>query len=296
MTEIKDRIRSWWANNPMTYGQDHGSTTFIDKHGKTVSVEYGSREFFTLADETFYSWNAPLHGPDGPFSELFPFQKYHGKKVLEVGCGMGCMAMAWANNGANISAVDLNPVAIEQTRRRFEIFDLQGDIKEADGESLPFDDNSFDYAYSWGVLHHSPDTARSVAELLRVLKPGGEAGVMLYNRNSILHAYQIRWVEGFLNMESRFLNDKELASRYSDGGREEGNPFTWPVTRSETGKMLLNKCEDLNITTLGTDVPFVLDHLLPDFGGKSLSQRMLNALAKRWGWSLWITFCKPLPR
>ncbi len=294
-TNIKARIRDWWAGNPMTYGLNHGATTFVDEQGRTVEVPFGSRAFFERADQTFHSWNAPLHGPEGPFTWLFPFERFRGKRILEVGCGMGCMAMHWAKRGALVTAVDLNPVAVAQTRARFAAFGLEGIIREADGESLPFEAGSFDYVYSWGALHHSPAIARSVGELLRVLVPGGEAGVMLYHRHSLLHAYQIRWVEGFLNMESRFLDPVALTSRYSDSGREEGNPFTWPVTRAEVFDDLFHGYDRLAVKVLGTDVPSVLDHLLPRFGSRMLPRPLIKALARRWGWSLWITGSKPVP-
>jgi ubiquinone/menaquinone biosynthesis C-methylase UbiE len=294
--DLKANIRDWWANHPMTYGLDHGSTEFVDQNGVTQTVDFGSRAFFQRADETFFSWNTPLHGPAGPFSRLFPFERFKGKRVLEVGCGMGCMAMQWALQGAEVAAVDLNPVAVEQTRRRFAAFGLPGDIREADGENLPFDTDSFDYVYSWGVLHHSPHTAKSVGHLLRVLKPGGESGVMLYHRHSLLHAYQTRWVEGFLNMEDAFLDEVALAGRYSDGGRDEGNPHTWPVTRQEVRDVLFKGYDEVEIRTLGTEVGSVLDHLLPGLGSRILPRSILKALARRWGWSLWITGRKPAMR
>ena len=79
--------------------------------------------------------------------------------------------MNWARHRAEITAVDLNPVSVAQTRRRFDLFELKGDIRQADTETLPFADDSFDYVYSWGVLHHTPGTAKAVAEIRRVLNP-----------------------------------------------------------------------------------------------------------------------------
>ena len=139
--------------------------------------------------------------------------------------------MNWAQQGAKITAVDLNPTAVSQTKTRFNIFKLEGDIRECDAEHLPFQENEFDYVYSWGVLHHTPGTKKAISEILRVLKPGGRVGVMLYNRQSILYRFIVKWQEGFVNMEKNWLTDLQLASRYSDGERKEGNPHTWPVTK-----------------------------------------------------------------
>lgn len=287
MTEaatLKDAIRRFWADFPMTYGDEHGNTAY-----GTSPVAIGSREFFERADATFYRWNEPLHAPEGRFARLFDYESYRGKRVLEVGCGMGCMAMNWAQHGAHVTAVDLNPVAVTQTRRRFELFGLDGEIQEVDGERLPFGDATFDYVYSWGVLHHTPGTEAAIDELHRVLKGGGRAGVMLYNRESLLYRIIVRWQEGFVNLERRWLDELALASRYADGDRREGNPHTWPVTRGEIERDLFRAFAEVKIRVLGTDVPNVLNILGNELGTKVMPGAAVRALARRWGWSLWTT-------
>ena len=57
---------------------------------------------------------------------------------------------------------------------------------------MPFADATFEYVYSWGVLHHTPGIDRAIAEIHRVLKPGGGVGVMLYNRESLLYRFLVR--------------------------------------------------------------------------------------------------------
>lgn len=287
----KEDIRKWWADFPMTYGVEHGDTEFRGREGS--KVEIGSREFFENADATFYRWNRPLHTSQGKFSRIFPYQEMKGKRILEVGCGMGCMAMNWAMQGARVTAVDLNPVAVEQTRRRFEVFGLEGEILEADGEELPFPDDTFDYVYSWGVLHHSPNTQKSVAHLFRVLAPGGKVGVMLYHRDSFLYKYRVQYVEGFCHLENQFLDELSLSSRYGDGGRQEGNPHTWPVTREEVHSELFAQYANVQTRILGTDIGNALDHLFPKMGSILMPKPILKALARRWGWSVWITGEKP---
>ena len=272
----------------MTYGDEHGNTAYGAGDSRR-EVNLGTREFFEQADATFYRWNEPLHSADGPFARLFDYPRYRGAPVLEVGCGMGCMAMNWARQGARVTAVDLNPVAVEQTRRRFTVFELEGDIREADARRLPFDDNAFDYAYSWGVLHHSPDLRASLAELHRVVKPGGGVGVMLYNRESLLFRFLIRFQEGFVNLERRWLDDLQLASRYTDGERREGNPYTWPVTQREIHHDLFVSFDDVQTRVLGTDVPNALNIWANELGTRKMPQRSIAALARRWGWSLWTT-------
>jgi SAM-dependent methyltransferase len=285
--DLKDAIRRFWADSPMTYGDEHGTTAYGE-----AAVSLGTKEFFENADATFYRWNEPLHSPDGRFARLFDYPAFRGKRVLEVGCGMGCMAMNWAQQGALVTAVDLNPVAAAQTRRRFELFGLTGDIQEVDGERLPFADATFDYVYSWGVLHHTPGTKSAIDELHRVLKPGGRAGVMLYNRESLLYRIIVRWQEGFVNLERRWLDELSLASRYGDGDRREGNPHTWPVTREEIQQQLFTRFALVDVRVLGTDVPNVLNILAPELGSKVMPKASVEALARRWGWSLWTTAVK----
>ena len=205
---------------------------------------------------------------------------------------MGCMAMNWALQNVRVTAVDLNPVSVQQTRKRFELHGLTGVIQEADAEQLPFDDNTFDYAYSWGVLHHTPGTKRAIDELYRVVRPGGEIGVMLYHRDSLLYRYIIEYVEGFLHLENTFLTPLELSSRYSDGAHAEGNPYTWPVTRQEVREKLFDKFKEVEIKVLGTDLIPILDGWFPKLGSKLLPHVLLEACARRWGWSLWITGVK----
>ncbi len=290
-TSTKERIRDWWAAAPMTYGERHGTTEFARADGSVETVEIGSQRFFELADERFYSWNAPLHTAVGPFAAIFPYSSMRGRRVLEIGCGMGCMAMNWARREAEITAVDLNPVSVAQTRRRFDLLGLKGDIRQADAEALPFAENSFDYVYSWGVLHHTPGTAKAVAEIHRVLKPGAEAGIMLYHRRSILFMMTVAYQEGFINLERQFLDPLGLASRYGDGAREEGNPHTWPVTHREVRDELFRSFRNVETRVLGTDIPPILSAWKPNLG-ETLSKSSLAALARRFGWSLWITGTK----
>ncbi|MBP7711993.1 MAG: methyltransferase domain-containing protein [Gammaproteobacteria bacterium] len=285
----KEAIKGWWADFPMTYGDVHGDTAYQSEGGQVVNADLGSPEFFDRADERFYQWNLPLHDGAHRFGRLFEYVRFRGKAVLEVGCGMGCMAMNWAREGASVTAVDLNPVAVRQTRRRFELFGLEGRIEEADAEALPFEDDTFDYAYSWGVLHHTSGTREAVAEIYRVLRPGGEVGVMLYNRKSLLFRLIVRYQEGLVNLERSFLDPLGLASRYGDGDRAEGNPHTWPVTLREVRRDLFPQFRDLRVRVLGTDVRNVLNILYPELGSRLLPEPVVKALARRWGWSLWIT-------
>ncbi len=120
---------------------------------------------------------------------IFDFAKFHegeGKDILEIGIGMGADHVEWAKcHPKSIAGVDLTPRAIEHTKKRLALYGLRSDVREADAEKLPFEDNSFDVVYSWGVLHHSPNTPRAVEEVFRVLRTCGVARIMVYHKYSL---------------------------------------------------------------------------------------------------------------
>lgn len=119
---------------------------------------------------------------------LQPFARFaeaSGKDTLEIGVGMGSDHQILALAGPkSLQGVDLTERALEHVRARFAAFGLETQLHVANAEQLPFPDGSFDFVYSWGVIHHSPDTAQAAREILRVLRPGGVARVMIYHRNA----------------------------------------------------------------------------------------------------------------
>src|SRR5437016_846108 len=161
--ELKERVRAFWQAHPCG--------------AKFSEAEIGTREFFELVEAHRYAteWHIP---------EAANFAGARGLRVLEIGCGMGIDGAQFAKTGAEYTGVDLTDAAIELARKRFEVAGLRGEFRVADAENLDFTDGSFDLIYSHGVLHHTPDTARTVREIHRVLKPGGRAIVMLYHRGS----------------------------------------------------------------------------------------------------------------
>ena len=114
------------------------------------------------------------------------FAEAAGERVLEIGVGLGADHEQFARAGATLTGVDLTPRAVEHTRRRLQLMGLSSELQVANAEALPFANASFDRVYSWGVLHHSPDTPRAFAEALRVLRPGGQFRFMIYNKWSLI--------------------------------------------------------------------------------------------------------------
>jgi ubiquinone/menaquinone biosynthesis C-methylase UbiE len=120
--------------------------------------------------------------------EFAQFAAARGLKVLEIGVGMGADYLEWLKAGAQASGVDLSSTSLDRARRRCELAGFDPDLRIADAEHLPFPDNSFDVVYSYGVMHHSPDTAQCLREACRMLKPGGHARIMVYHHPSLTGA------------------------------------------------------------------------------------------------------------
>lgn len=110
--------------------------------------------------------------------------------MLEVGVGAGTDFLQWVRAGTKAYGVDLTEEAVEHVRHRLGVYGLSAEeIRVADAENLPFPDNTFDLVYSWGVIHHSPDTVKALEEIIRVTKPGGAIKIMIYNRRSLYTFY-----------------------------------------------------------------------------------------------------------
>jgi ubiquinone/menaquinone biosynthesis C-methylase UbiE len=105
--------------------------------------------------------------------EFAQFDTARGRRVLEVGVGLGADHQKFAEVGAELYGIDLTERAVAHTRSRLALFGLGSNLSTGDAEHLDFPDDAFDLVYSWGVLHHSPDTPQAISEVHRVLKHGG---------------------------------------------------------------------------------------------------------------------------
>ena len=114
------------------------------------------------------------------------FRRSKGERVLEIGVGLGADHECFAAARAELYGIDLTERAIAHTRARLDAAGLHSQLSVADAEALPFEDEFFHVVYSWGVLHHSPDTQRAIDEVWRVLRPGGTARIMIYHSQSIV--------------------------------------------------------------------------------------------------------------
>jgi SAM-dependent methyltransferase len=177
--------RRWWTRNTMSYD-------WKEKSG----LERFTLPWFDDIDRRFLFGSRLFNSTPNPFVELMDLVHVRGKRVLEIGCGMGFHSELLLRAGARLTSVDLSPTSVEATSRRFALKDLEGDVREMDAEHLEFPDGEFDLVWSWGVIHHSASTGRALKEIHRVLKPRGEVRLMVYN---------LEGIQAYITMVRRYL-------------------------------------------------------------------------------------------
>lgn len=169
--EFKRKIQNYWAKNVP---------------GLDVGLRYNNveeQEFYLGVDTHRFKYEPYIP------SLIRSLIKPKGK-LLEIGCGLGTDLREFARLEMKVYGIDLAYSNTFLTKRGLELMGLRGEIINTDAEKLPFKDNFFDVVYSFGVLHHTPDTRKAVDEILRVLVPNGTALVMLYHKG-----YAYYWIK-----------------------------------------------------------------------------------------------------
>jgi SAM-dependent methyltransferase len=244
-------------------------------------------------------------GPEWHVPQIANFGGFFGRAVLEIGCGIATDGLEFARRGARYVGVDLTVASIGLATERFQLFDVPGRFEVANAEGqLPFPDGSFDHVYSFGVIHHSPEPSRIVAEIYRLLRVGGTFTVMLYNRNSLNYYVEImflrrllrwsllpkfmpafiaavtgfdRWkLEGHRNVltRRRKISKDEWISMNTDG------PFC-PLSRvydRREAAVLFNAFKNLRQEIWGVNI----DHW--PFIRKIVPDKIVKWVGRRWGW------------
>lgn len=169
------------------------------------------------------------------------FQSTKGLKVLEIGVGLGSDHQQFAKAGAELYGIDLTERAIEHTKQRLACFGLHSCLAVGDAESLGFDTETFDVVYSWGVLHHSPNTPAAISECWRVLKRGGVAKIMIYHKWSMVGI--MLWTRYALFRLRPFTSMKTIYGNYLE------SPGTKAYSVDEARQMF-HQFDTVNIYTM----------------------------------------------
>lgn len=262
--ELKHEVREFWNSDPCGTRYLEGADDFAAHAQARYSLE-----------------------PYIP--EFAQFALSRGQKVLEIGVGMGADYLEWLKAGAQVTGVDLSAASIERARHRAELAGYRTDLRVADAEHLPFEDNSFDVVYSYGVMHHSPDTAQCLREAFRVLKPGGQARIMVYHHPSLVGA--MLWLRYGL------LKGKSLRRSVFD---HLESPGTKTYTRSEA-RCLTDQFEDVSMRQEFSPGDLLLNRPSARFKSpiyrwiwKIYPRSIVRKIGLRWGLFLLISARKPL--
>jgi 2-polyprenyl-3-methyl-5-hydroxy-6-metoxy-1,4-benzoquinol methylase len=258
-----EHVRQYWDHRPCNVR--HSPLTI------------GTREYFDAVEERKYFVESHIPG----FAD---FEGNRGKKVLEIGCGMGTDTMNFARHGCNITAVDLSSASLDLARKRAEVYGLQSQIifVNANAEELskhvPVE--PYDLIYSFGVIQHSPNPRAIVEEILKYTRPGTEVKMMLYHRFS----WKVLWMLLTEGYEPGFI------AKHSEA--EMGCPVTFAYSKKEVHKLLTG----LNVTDVHAE--HIFPYNIPEYRAyeykkvwyfRYIPRPIFRWLEQRFGWHLLIT-------
>lgn len=265
-----DSVQAYWDARPCNI-----------RHSKKT---LGSREYFDEVEGRKYK--VEPHIP-----EFADFKRWAGKRVLELGCGIGTDTINFARAGAQVTAVDLSTKSLEIARQRAEVMGVADRIQffNANGEELsnvvPLDE--YDLVYSFGVVHHTPNPERAIAELRRYLKPGGTIKIMVYYR----YSWKVLWI--LLGYgKGQFWKLPELVACHSEA--QTGCPVTYIYDKDEGRKLL----ESAGMRLTDCQVDHVFPYRIPDYVQyryvrewyfRWMPDSLFRAFERRFGWHLLLT-------
>ncbi|MHB1528895.1 MAG: class I SAM-dependent methyltransferase [Acidiferrobacteraceae bacterium] len=291
--ETKKEVEKFWNDKP------------CDSDRSQLVV--GTKEYFLEVERDRYLYQ------DHILSDVLPKIDWRGKRVLEVGTGVGTDARAIITRGAAYTGINIDQGSVDITRQALETFGLAGDVQKCDVTSLPYENASFDVVYSFGALPCIPDLDKAMAEIHRVLKPQGEFLGLFYNRSSINYQVEIRilrrmfrpllMVPGMIRLlawcglpEDRLAGHRELyrkaprmseqewLSRNTDG---PDNPYIRIQDAQEAGKLV----KDFEVVC---NEVYFFDYRHWGVLGRKMPSRLVKALGRRWGWHRIVHARKPI--
>lgn len=223
-----EHVMAFWENNPLWTGEsahELGSKEFFEEHRATVIEDC----FAGQMDE-----------------RIFPKSINGFDRILDLGCGPGFWLVEYARRGAReIVGADLTTQALNLSRQRCEHYGVNAELRQENAEKLSFLDGSFSHVNCQGVIHHTPNTELAVAEIARVLKPGGTASLSVYHQNVLLKAWPaIGWTGHLIHRmggglrgrgrESIFLekDPNEVVRLYDGADNPIGKAYSTAAFRS----------------------------------------------------------------
>ena len=225
-----DQVRAFWESNPLWTGES--------KHQAGTLLFYEEHRAVYIGD--CFAGNFDIR--------FLPSPQGQNMSVLDLGCGIGFWVTEFGMRGLNnLYAADLTNQALKLTQKRLDAYGLKAELSLQNAESMSFESDTFNHVNCQGVIHHTPDTETSIAEIARVLKPGGTASISVYYRNPILNLWPyVHWLGWLLTKlggglkgrgrEEIFLkSDIDEIVRLYDG---DSNPIGKSYTREQFEDLL----------------------------------------------------------
>ncbi|MGB6199381.1 MAG: methyltransferase domain-containing protein [Candidatus Acidiferrales bacterium] len=243
----------------------------------------GTKEYFDEVEVRKY--RVEPHIP--AFAE---FERWRGKRVLEIGCGIGTDTINFARHGAQVTSVDLSEKSIELARQRTVVYGVQDRVQFYRGNAeeltgfVPV--APYDLIYSFGVIHHTPHPDRVLEALRAYAQPGTTVKIMVYHRRS-WKVLGILLGEGY----GRFWKLPELVAKNSEA--QIGCPITYTYSRGE-GRELLER-HGFHVREVHAD--HIFPYRIADYGQyryvkefyfRAMPPSLFRALERRLGWHLCI--------
>ena len=264
------RVRDYWDARPCNL-----------RHSP---APVGTKDYFDQVEARKYFVEPHIPG----FAE---FERWRGKKVLEIGCGIGTDTINFARHGATVTTVDLSARSIELARKRAAVFGVERQIQFYGGNAeeltqfVPVE--AYDLIYSFGVIHHTPHPRKVLENLKEYTRPGTTVKIMVYHRRS----YRVAWImlaEG----RGQFWKLADLVAKNSEA--QTGCPVTYTYTRGEGRKLL--ELHGFHVTDVR--VEHIFPYLIRDYVEyryvkklyfRWLPQGLFRALERQFGWHLLLT-------
>jgi 2-polyprenyl-3-methyl-5-hydroxy-6-metoxy-1,4-benzoquinol methylase len=243
----------------------------------------GSREYFDEVEARKYFVEPHVPG----FAE---FERWKGKRVLEVGCGIGTDSINFARAGARLTAVDLSGESIRVAAQRADVMGVSDRIAfvQANAEELTsgLGTEPYDLVYSFGVVHHTPHPERALEQIRSLVAPGGKLKLMVYHRRS----WKVFWIVA-VQGRGRFWKTDQLVAAHSEA--QTGCPVTFSYTRDEARQLV--ERSGFQVKNLRVDHVFpyrIRDYVqyryvkMPYF--RWMPEQLFRAFERRFGWHLLI--------
>jgi len=266
--EWQSANKRWWESTPMRYDWRNA-----------ILASPGSEAYFVEIDRRFLS-SVRKYMPwrNVPFDKIIPFEQLRDKDVLEIGVGQGTHAQLLAPYCKSFTGIDLTSHAAEMTSRRLRLFNIPGKVLQMDAEEMDFPDKSFDFIWSWGVIHHSADTSRLLQEMHRVLRRGGRCTIMVYYKSwwhfsvcgFLRGVFQRQFKkQGSLHRVAQSATDGAIARYYT---RREWQQITSGLFDVESTQIYGLKSDAVPVPY--SSLKHFLENLVPDSAARFLTHQL----------------------